>query len=288
VLKKRDQAMTYLMLKDIFPQNALDIEMLTKKGWRGLVTQHFFKIERELYTISDHIGCMSQANIDFLKKQNPEIREAKMELCPNTIDPIVKKSLNKAEVRSQYKIPGDSIVFLYGGNFGKPQGVDFIIKVLQAAEKYQGIHFVMSGSGTEFDKVKDYQAKTSKQHLTVFENLSRSDYYDLVDVCDLGMLFLDNRFTIPNFPSRLLDYLNHELPVIAATDIHTDVGKTICEGGFGWWCESRDVNEYCLLIEEIISHKQDLQAIGKKGKDYLIDNFHTSIAYDRITEKLKM
>ena len=41
-VKKRDNAYTYLMLKDIFPQNAVDIGILSKNGVRGL-----------LYTFSD-------------------------------------------------------------------------------------------------------------------------------------------------------------------------------------------------------------------------------------------
>ena len=31
-VKRRDDAKTYLLLKDIFPQNAVDLEMMTKKG----------------------------------------------------------------------------------------------------------------------------------------------------------------------------------------------------------------------------------------------------------------
>lgn len=34
-IKKRDKAVTYLMLKDIFPQNAVDIQMLSKTGIKG-------------------------------------------------------------------------------------------------------------------------------------------------------------------------------------------------------------------------------------------------------------
>ena len=35
-IKKRDRAKSYLMLKDIFPQNSLDLGMLSASGIKGL------------------------------------------------------------------------------------------------------------------------------------------------------------------------------------------------------------------------------------------------------------
>jgi len=37
------------------------------------------------------------------------------------------------------------------------------------------------------------------------------------------MIFLDYRFQIPNFPSRLLSYMAAGMPVIVATDPNTDM-----------------------------------------------------------------
>lgn len=284
-LKKRDRAMTYLMLKDIFPQNALDLDMLKHKGFKGLITKYFSNIEKKLYAISDYIGCMSEANIRFLKNKNPEIPNYKIELCPNTINPIVKNQIAKSDIRKKYNIPEDKIVFIYGGNFGKPQNVDYIIEILEATKDHKDIFFVMSGSGTDFYKIKELNHSNKFDNLMVFESLSRNDYYNLVDACDIGMIFLDYRFTIPNIPSRLLDYLNHELPVIAATDINTDLGKIIREGQFGWWCESRLVEDFTSLLSEVVMNKSQLNAIGKKGKKYLEEHFHTRVAYNTIIEK---
>ena len=40
-VKKRDGAKTYLLLKDIFPQNAVDIGLMSKKGVKGCVYRFF-------------------------------------------------------------------------------------------------------------------------------------------------------------------------------------------------------------------------------------------------------
>lgn len=72
-IKKRDGAVSYLMLKDIFPQNALDIGLLKKSGIKGLVYRFFKRKEKKFYSVSDYIGCMSQGNVRYLLKHNSEI-----------------------------------------------------------------------------------------------------------------------------------------------------------------------------------------------------------------------
>lgn len=45
--KKRDNAVNYLLLKDIFPQNAVDIEMMKTSGFMGIVYKHFRNKEKK-------------------------------------------------------------------------------------------------------------------------------------------------------------------------------------------------------------------------------------------------
>lgn len=286
-LKKRDNAFCYLMLKDIFPQNALDIGLLKTTGWRGLVTRYFKIKEKKLYLLSDSIGCMSEANVDFLKKNNIYLKENKIEVCPNTIDPIKIGNVNKNNLRKKFKLPKDKVIFVYGGNFGKPQNIDYIIEVLKSNEKKANCHFVMCGSGTEFYKIIEYGNSVDNNYIKVLESLSKKEYDELLDACDVGLIFLDHRFTIPNFPSRLLDYMNHGLPIIAATDINTDIGQVITRGGFGWWCESNDVKNYGLIIDQIICEPSLIKEKGAIGRKYLEDNYNTKVAYEKIMDAYK-
>ena len=83
-IKHRDGAKSYLLLKDIFPQNAVDLEMIKKDG---LIHRYFRHKEKQLYQISDYIGCMSPANVAYLIKHNPEINPEIVEVNPNSIEP---------------------------------------------------------------------------------------------------------------------------------------------------------------------------------------------------------
>ena len=112
------------------------------------------------------------------------------------------------------------------------------------------------------------------------KRLPKEDYDTMVGACDVGLIFLDHRFTIPNFPSRLLAYMQAKLPVLAATDPNTDIGKAIVDGGFGWWCESDDSNKFVNNIEKILT--VDFAKIRDKEYQCLIDYYSADNNYKTI------
>ena len=286
-IKKRDGAAAYLMLKDIFPQNAVDIGMMSKSGLKGIMYRYFRNKEKKLYKISDRIGCMSRANVDYLLEHNPEIDTAKVEICPNSTD-IEDKSVDEAtrkEIREKYGIPQDKKVFVYGGNLGKPQGIPFLIECLKAAKDISGAFFLVVGAGTEYRKLEEYAGSFNQENFKLMQYLPKNDYDNMVGACDVGLIFLDHRFTIPNFPSRLLSYMSAKLPVLAVTDSNTDIGKVIVDGGFGWWCESNNSNDFVEIVEEAV--KADTSKMSEAEYAYLIDNYSSAKAYSIICDSLK-
>lgn len=290
-VKKRDNAKTYLMLKDIFPQNAVDIGMLTKKGWKGILYRYFRNKEKKLYQISDYIGCMSQANVDYILQHNPDVMSDKIEICPNSIE-VVDKSIDektRADIRNKYDIPLDKKVFVYGGNLGKPQGIDFLIECLKSQKENRKVFFLIVGDGTEYKKISNYVIEEQPQNVKLMKRLPKEDYDTMVAACDIGMIFLDHRFTIPNFPSRLLSYMQAKIPVLACTDTNTDIGKAIMDGGFGWWCESREVFEFSNLTKRItMVNKQKLIEMKMNECNYLEKKYSSEICYRIIFEHMSI
>lgn len=286
-IKKRDGAKSYLLLKDIFPQNAVDIGMMKRTGPKSALYRFFRAKEKKLYAISDRIGCMSQANVEYILKNNPEIKPEKVEVCPNSIQPrdmSVECSV-RVQLREKYGIPQDKKVFVYGGNLGKPQGIPFLMQCLESQLENQDAYFLIVGSGTERKKLEAWFESHRMQNMKLLERLPKEDYDRLVGACDVGMIFLDHRFTIPNFPSRLLSYMQAKLPVLACTDPNTDVGQVCQEGGFGWWCESNDPAAFADIVQKAL--ESDLVAMGQKGYDYLNEHYTVEKAAQTIINAVK-
>jgi len=285
-IKKRDNACTYLLLKDIFPQNAVDLGMIKNNG---LIYRYFRWKEKQLYHISDFIGCMSLANVDYVIRHNPEINPKIVEVNPNSIEPdftpISKEDL--VSIRNRFNIPPEVTAFIYGGNLGKPQGIDFLLDVLNSNKERQDIFFVIVGGGTEFLKVQTWFTANNPGNAELLAGLPKNEYDQLIQSCDVGLIFLDRRFTIPNFPSRLLSYLEYKMPVIAATDINTDLGRIMEENKFGFWAKSGDLLAMNQCINKFAHNKVLISEMGQKGFDYMETNYTVSNSYMQILNHFK-
>lgn len=278
------EAKTYLLLKDIFPQNAVDMGMLTKTGLKGVLYKFFRAKEKKLYALSDYIGCMSPANVEYVLKHNPEVSSKKLEIAPNSIELIeTNKSIDKG-VLAKYNIPSDRPVFIYGGNLGVPQGIPFLIECLEANADREDCHFVVVGSGTYYQKLAQWYEARQPKAVTVMKGLPKEDYDRLVQACQVGLIFLDYRFTIPNFPSRLLSYLEYKMPVIACTDPNCDAGSIAEANGFGLYAPSNSIAAFTQAVDKMLA--SDMVAMGEKGYQFLKENYLIEHTYNQIMKHI--
>lgn len=284
-IKKRCECRSYLMLKDIFPQNAVDLGMM-KKG--SLLHKMFRKKEERLYKISDRIGCMSPANCEYVIRHNPSVDPSKVEHCPNAVMPIDIPELSEKDrvaLLSKLNIPVDKTLFVYGGNLGKPQGIDFLLKVTEANEHNGNSHIIIVGSGTEYPKISLWFNKLKPSNSTLLSALPKKEYDQLIRACHVGLIFLDPRFTIPNFPSRLLSYLENSMPVLLATDVNTDMGHIAEREGFGFWSQSGDLVSFMANINKLADDNELIKSMGDKGKQYLLENYTVDKVADTIEKQ---
>lgn len=289
--KENPQAITYLQLKDIFPQNAVDIGMF---GEKSIFNLYFRRKEKALYKASDFIGCMSPANVNFVLKHNPEVDASKVEVAPNSIElqPENKEQSDprqqKAEryyIRKKYDLPIDLPIFVYGGNLGKPQGIEYLVTCLEANKTRKDCFFVIAGSGTHYHLLSEWSEQNKDANVKILSTLPKEDYDLLVKHCDVGLVFLDHRFTIPNYPSRLLSYLEYKMPVICATDVNTDMGRIAEENGYGYWCESVKPEDFTALVDKMLV--SDRKAMGEKGYQFLKENYLVEHTYNAIMKHVK-
>ena len=273
--KKHYGAVSYLMLKDIFPQNAADLGMMNKIS---PVFLYFRLVEKALYKISDHIGCMSPANIEYMRKYNPETSQ-KLELFPNSVK--IKPLEDRSDDVGFYPKEGP-VSFVLGGNLGKPQAIGFILKLIDTLcrEDFRGACFTIIGTGTEQKRVEAFFNEKKPFNACFHENLPREEYERLLMDQEVGIISLSPDFTIPNFPSRLLSYMQMAKPVLVLTDKNTDIGRIVCGAGFGFYASSDDVKGAAELVKEVCKRRSELAEMGLRGREYLKDNYDVQQSAD--------
>jgi glycosyltransferase involved in cell wall biosynthesis len=272
-LKNEHKIQTYLLLKDIFPQNAVDLKIIGK----GSLIYKYFKLkESQLYALSDYIGCMSEANVNFFLKNNPEINSSKVEICPNSIElkASCESQVDLEIVKEKLGIVTGQRVFIYGGNLGKPQGIKFLKDLLDQELNSQRSFFIIIGDGTEYSVLEEWYNRVKPDNVILKSYMPIEEYNEYVRIADVGLIFLDYRFTIPNYPSRLLGYLDNCKPIIAFTDETSDVGLNAEKRGYGKWCRSNDLKAAMETIEFFSSvDNNTVQTMGHRGYEYLKSHY---------------
>lgn len=280
---KRDNAMTYLLLKDIFPQGAVDLGLISTKSF---IYKYFRHKESQLYKISDYIGCMSEANVKYVLAHN-DIPNGRVELNPNSIKPLPVTPKNKHDIdaiRIKYDIPCNAVVFVYGGNLGIPQGLEFLVEVCKKIKGRQDVFLLIVGDGNRYDYLIGELYTIGASNIKLLKKLPKHEYDELISVCDVGLIFLSSRFTFPNFPSRLTSYMEICIPVLAATDEVTDLKDVLINSGCGLWAKSGDIDTFIQHMNFLVNDPNERRAMGERGRKYLEEHYTVSKSYEIIMQ----
>lgn len=274
-LKKKYNSKLYLILRDIFPQNAVDLKMMTKAS---LFYNFFRKKEKKLYQESDYIGCMSQGNIDYVLKHNVDVQKEKLHLLPNWQKVMPLFEGDKIALREKYGFD-NKFVIIFGGNIGLPQKLENVLEVAKLYDENEEVLFFIIGNGTEKKKIENLCIQMKLKNVVIKNSLPREDYQNIIAVANAGLISLSEDFTIPNIPSKSLSYFNAKTPIIAAIDKNTDYGTIIQdEIGAGVWAVANEPLEIKRKIDYLRANPNLCVQMGENGYEYFVNNitpFHT-------------
>lgn len=287
-LKKKYGTFCYLQQKDFFPQSAVDLGMLKK----GSLTYNLFRhIEIGLFKASDKIGVISPRNVEYILRENPYLPNNIAEYCPNGITPtphdiVESRKNNSMAMREKLGIPQDSVVFIYGGNISRAQGVEFIQDMFTklAETPIPNTYFLMIGSGNEYEPLKKHVETLGITNVRFIELLPKKDFDEILPLADVGMVFLDKRFTIANIPSRTLAHMDMEQAIISATDSFTDYKELVENNQLGLWCETGDSEAMLKNIRKLTEDKGFREECSRNSRKYLEDECNAENAYSIIVK----
>ena len=285
-LKRNLESPVYYLLKDIWPQGPADLGFIRKGG----VVYNFFRLhEKRLYRTVDYIGCMSPLNVEYVLENNAFLSNDKVEVCPNTISPRhLKMNEEIASVRNRFDIPEDAVVFIFSGNIGRAHGLDFYLQAIESTRNIENAFFMIGGSGQSFDYVVREVESRGIENLRYYERLPSDEFDSLLLACDVGVVLLDARYTVPQFPSRLLAYLEAGKPVLCSVNAHTDIGTIVEKTGCGLSTLHGDVTAFEKAVDFFCDAEnvEQITEMGQKSNDLLLREFSSQRSYEIIMNRL--
>jgi len=120
-------------------------------------------------------------------------------------------------------------------------------------------------------------------NVIIKDMLPRDEYNNLIKQCDVGLINLSGKFTIPNIPSKTIAYFKASIPVLASTDKNTDYKDLLLEKAeAGLWSETGDLIAYKNNFERLLNDEKLRRELGENGRRFFEKNLNIEKAYQTI------
>ncbi len=279
MLRRRSKCKNYLIIRDIFPQWAVDVGLLSK---RGLPYFLFKSVERYLYSTSNVIGVQTPANLEYFNKN----------IVNNSIHvEVLQNWLANNQVRTCSIVIGDTKlkgrkIFVYAGNMGDAQGLTVFIDLADSLHIQKNVGFLFVGRGNAVESLKQDVEVRALDNVLFYDEIDCEEIPALYQQCDVGIISLDKRHKTHNIPGKFLSYMQSGLPVLAAINKGNDIENMINSNNVGRASTNHSINELKILVEEVLGDLLDDESTKDRCKELYRDMFSPKKAVDQITDGL--
>jgi glycosyltransferase involved in cell wall biosynthesis len=279
-LKSQWGCPAYLILRDIFPQWAVDAGILRK----GLIWRYFRKKEIEQYEAADRIAVESAANLQYFGREFA-LRRYPVEVLYNWMN-TYGEDLPSTNYREHLGLQ-DKVVFFYGGNLGVAQDVDNIIRLAGRLAGEDYIRFVLVGEGSEVPRLRRFLAENRVQNVRLLPAVSHREYLAMLSEFDVGLLSLDRRLETYNVPGKLLGYMYWGKPVLASINPGNDLFAILENDQAGFCRINGDDDSLCAAALRLANDPDLRDKMGANSRRLLERLFSVDAAVRQILNQFQ-
>lgn len=272
-LKVISQCKSYLILRDMFPQWAVD-EGLIKKG--SLIEKYFRYFERINYSASDFIGLMSPKNLTLFR----DMHQNKYNTCVlyNWADKDAPSVHGENfDLRKTYCLE-NKVIYFYGGNIGHAQDMGNLLRLARSMKEIKHVHFIFLGQGDEVDLVKNTIESEGLINTLFLESVPQERYKQILSQVDVGLFSLSTSHKTHNFPGKLLGYMVDSLPLLGSVNQGNDLIDVIREASAGFISVNGQDGEFLKAAKSLAQSEKERKQIGRNANRLLAEQFSVGSA----------
>jgi len=274
-LKSHWHCPAYLILRDIFPQWAVDAGILRK----GLIYYFFRRKEILQYEIADRIAVQSPANLEYFAREF-RTQGYRLEVLYNWMN-LQVENVPSTNYRTSLGLQ-DKVVFVYGGNLGVAQDVDNIVRLADRLAAHSHIHFLLVGEGSEVPRLRRLLAEKSLRNIQILSAVRPPEYLAMLSEFDLGLLSLDRRLKTHNVPGKLLGYMYWCKPTLASINPGNDLFEILGKNQAGLCLLNGDDDGLCAAALRLANDPDLRDRMGKNARGVLERSFSVEAAVAQI------
>jgi len=266
-LKRLYACPSYLILRDIFPQWAVDAGVL-RRG--GLVHRFFEYKAKQNYDAATVIGVQTPANLDYFSEPGPA-RKYRLEVLYNWAAKTEGYGL-QGGYRDRLGLEG-KVVFFYGGNIGVAQDMDNILRLAERLRSENAGYFLLVGDGSEVPRLKSMIAAKGLTNIAIHPPVDQDVYLEMLSEFDVGLVSLDRGLRTQNFPGKILSYMDQAKPVLASINPGNDLRDILEKHDAGLVCINGDDEQFEMLARRLLADWELRTRLGRNARVMLEDCF---------------
>jgi len=279
-LKAQWRCPAYLILRDIFPEWAVDAGILR----RGLIYRFFRRIETHQYQTADLIAVQSPGNLEYFARAFPTNQFRLKVLYNWTL--LTEGDLPHTNWRARLGLE-KKVVFVYGGNIGVAQDIDNLLRLAVRLAQQPNIHFLIVGSGSEVARLNNSIAAQRLRNIQILPAVSQEEYLSMISEFDVGLISLDARLKTHNIPGKLLSYLYWGLPVLASVNPGNDLLDLLNGNRAGLCLVNGDHDNLVTAAQQLVDDPDLRSEMGRNARRLLEQTFSVKVAADQILSHLQ-
>ncbi len=275
-----------LNVQDLFPQNAIDLGILTSP----MQIKFFKALERFAYRTADIVTVHSEGNRKMVNEQYPDIG-SKLQLLHNWVD-IDHHSVHDdqcershTDFRKKWNIKHKYIA-VFAGVMGPSQYLELILGIAERLQDQTDLLFLLVGDGKEKEKLQQIAKEKDLKNIQFEGFISRDVYPDLLSICSIGLVCLSPQNKTPVVPGKILGHMAAGLPVAAFLHTASDGHDLIKDAGCGVSANSADLTLSEQAFRQLMHNSENFSALGKSGKEYAAKNFAKDICVTQLEKML--
>ena len=282
-IKKRSGAKLYIILRDIHPQSSASLGEIRYK-W---MVDYLYRRSDLGYRLSDIVGCMSPANIEFINKEHKIPASTRCTVLYNWMNYQSYEKEDSSDLRKKFNLE-DKFIVLFGGNLGLGQCVENIADLAAHYISNDNIRFVIIGKGVKKDALQQMATEQKLTNIIFMDFMPRNEYLQFVKSADLGLISIHGNNAAPTCPSKVLSYMSLKIPVLALINENNDYGQILeVQAKAGYWSVASDKDKVYKLFDTIYSDAELRKQMGENGYKFYCEHLTTEKVFTEMIKQME-
>jgi glycosyltransferase involved in cell wall biosynthesis len=239
-------------------------------------------VERLVYRLSDIMLVLSEAMQRNI--MNKGVPPGKILVIPNPIDTAFIRPLpSKNRFSEKWGLDGHFVV-MYAGNIGLPHGTEVIIQAAELVKKDPDILVCFVGRGEYRHTIEKLSKSKTLNNVLFIPPQPEEEVPYIWASASVSLVTYRRGLSADSMPSKLLAIMSSGRPVVAAIDKESEAYRMVEDAKCGLCVEPENPHELAGAIIQLKQDKGQREAMGRRGRGYLLHHFNRSVISDLYEE----